>query len=97
MLGKRKDLVKLASGIYDLMQPGEYGKDEDGVWYCCAPAPVDKDGFGFHGTLGDGKGDRGHIVTEHEDGTITVFPSILITRHDGSWHGYLERGIWRQC
>lgn len=24
-----------------------------------------------------------HDVTEHEDGTIT-------------WHGYLERGLWRE-
>jgi hypothetical protein len=39
-----------------------------------------------------------HEVTEHEDGTITVRPSILLD--DGSpqsWHGYLERGVWRQA
>jgi hypothetical protein len=37
----------------------------------------------------------GHSVTEHDDGTITVSPSIL---DDGRsvWHGYLERGAWRQ-
>jgi hypothetical protein len=38
----------------------------------------------------------GHEVTKHDDGTITVSPSILVT--DGaaghSWHGFLERGIW---
>lgn len=44
-----------------------------------------------------------HEVTEHEDGTITVSPSILIDaheRHDGScpgWHGFLERGVWRSA
>lgn len=39
-----------------------------------------------------------HTITEHEDGTITVAPSILIrARPDGSmgWHGYLEHGQWR--
>ena len=36
-----------------------------------------------------------HDVTEHEDGTITVSPSILITGEGGSWHGYLELGVWR--
>lgn len=97
MIGTRKDLIQTEDGNYDLMKPGEYGKDPDGLWHCCAPPAVDADGFGFHGSLGDGTGKRGHIVTEHEDGTITVSPSILITRHDGSWHGYLERGVWREC
>jgi hypothetical protein len=47
-------------------------------------------------------GERGHITFpphEHEvhddDGTITVRPSILHHR-DGGWHGYLERGVWRE-
>ena len=40
-----------------------------------------------------------HQVVEHEDGTITVTPSILITGGDSSksWHGYLEHGAWREC
>jgi hypothetical protein len=42
-----------------------------------------------------------HDVIEHEDGTITVSPSILITGYEGDhqvqWHGYLERGRWREC
>lgn len=33
-----------------------------------------------------------HTVIEHEDGTITVEPSIL--SHDGKYHGYLRRGVW---
>ena len=39
-----------------------------------------------------------HSVTVHEDGTITVSPSILCgPRYDGIvWHGFLERGIWRE-
>lgn len=41
-------------------------------------------------------------VTEHEDGTITVSPSILLQEPDGQgnlgtvWHGYLEHGDWRE-
>lgn len=31
---------------------------------------------------------------EHEDGTITLSPSI--SDLDSGWHGYLERGIWRE-
>lgn len=37
-----------------------------------------------------------HSIVEHEDGTITVSPSILVTGGE-EWHGYLERGIWRSC
>lgn len=41
-----------------------------------------------------------HEVVEHEDGTITVSPSILLTDYDENgekiiWHGFLERGVWR--
>lgn len=41
---------------------------------------------------------RGHEVTEHDDRTITVSPSILVyTGTEAVWHGYLERGVWRSC
>ena len=45
---------------------------------------------------------RGHNVQEHEDGTITVSPSILTSGCDEagnpiSVHGFLELGIWRDC
>ena len=41
----------------------------------------------------------GHSVSEHEDGTITVSPSIAVNNGQGgsSWHGYLEHGVWREC
>lgn len=35
----------------------------------------------------------------HEDGTLTLSPSILDgdpKKEGRGWHGYLERGIWRQ-
>jgi hypothetical protein len=40
-----------------------------------------------------------HTVEEHEDGTITVSPSILSTKadHGHDWHGFLERGVWREA
>lgn len=45
---------------------------------------------------------RNHSVTEHEDGTISATPSILLTGHDDQGnqvqkHGYLTRGIWNEC
>jgi hypothetical protein len=64
---------------------GDYGLDpRDGCWYGRPPG-------GHIGCL------RNHEVTEHEDGTITVSPSILIIDREGSWHGYLEHGMWRTC
>lgn len=89
MKGRR---VQTLAEFYDpdQRQPGDYCKvlpeDEDGLagkvtWYVCDPN-------GVVGRLVD------HIVTEHEDGTITVSPSILDAAPDG-WHGYLERGEWR--
>lgn len=40
-----------------------------------------------------------HSITEHENGTITVTPSILVTAaHRGvQKHGYLTNGEWRDC
>ncbi len=71
--------------------PNSYGQ-ENGEWFVRIP--------GCH--LGSVKN---HQVTEHEDGTITVSPSIL--HHDFKIvdgekvefqaHGYLERGEWRDC
>ena len=72
------------------MEPGDYGRtpatqrDPDGLWCCRAPN-------GYGGNLAS------HEIVEHEDGTITASPSILIHRPpEGEWHGYLERGVWRE-
>ena len=74
---------------------GDYGRDGRGHWYCWPPATPEE----CCGIL------DGHQVTEHEDGTITVSPSIFIEYTVGvlsgeagprtSWHGFLERGVWR--
>ena len=37
-----------------------------------------------------------HSAVEHEDGTVTISPSILCRQTDFSWHGFLERGVWRE-
>lgn len=62
--------------------PGDYGRLSS-TWICCTPN-------GHLGNLSN------HDVTEHQDGTITVSPSILVSV-DGAevWHGWLERGVWR--
>jgi hypothetical protein len=67
-----------------LLAEGEYGRDSHGVWRARPP--------------GNHMGDlSGHEVTEHEDGTITVSPSILINDGRSEWHGYLRRGVWETC
>lgn len=36
-----------------------------------------------------------HTVTEHEDGTITVEPSLdMSKRKPGGWHGWLRKGVF---
>lgn len=65
---------------------GSYWRDPHGKWMAMTPNGM-LAGLGLH------------RVTEHEDGTITVCPSIA-TRQPGmalSFHGYLENGAWREC
>ena len=65
-----------------------YWKTSDGIWFLYVPQ------------VGAGNLDL-HDVTEHEDGTITVSPSILFQGHEKGErmqvHGFLERGVWRDC
>lgn len=72
-----------------------YWKVSDGSWLIHFPH---KDKLLHDGIVGNL---RAHTVVEHEDGTITVTPSILTTYHgaDGRHqvHGYLTKGIWRDC
>lgn len=70
-----------------LLNPGEYAYwKEGGSWYAHCPGGDD-----LIANLAS------HKVTEHEDGTITVSPSILCGDGKVEWHGYLERGVWREC
>ncbi len=84
MIGKR-----VADNFDGLLNAGEYTKwiDPQGNvnWMCCTPN-------GHHGNLGQ------HRVEEHEDGTISVTPSILVSLSTGPvWHGFLKRGVWEAC
>lgn len=38
-----------------------------------------------------------HEVTEHDDDTITVSPSIKVTSAGVHRHGFLKRGVWEPC
>lgn len=75
----------------DPFRPGAYGR-VSGLqtpgeldWMAVTPD-------GLHANL------SAHDVTENEDGTITVSPSILVSDGTGrEWHGYLENGVWRKC
>ena len=76
---------------FPFSEPGDYGFYK-GAWHCIVPA------------IGCAVGNlNGHTVTEHEDGTITVTPSILVYGGDGKggkveeYHGYLTRGVWKSC
>ncbi len=66
-------------------QAGDYGKQ---TWRGLdRPEWWIRDPFGVVGRIGD------HTVVEHEDGTITVTPSIL-DADSGGFHGHLTRGVW---
>lgn len=70
-------------------QPGDYARivkdGEPYAWYVMTPN-------GHQGTL------RNHTVIEHDDGTVTASPSIVVSLvgTDEGWHGYLEGGVWRE-
>ena len=76
------------------LKPGEYGLFKDG-WHARTPN-------GHVAWL------RGHDVTEHEDGSITVSPSIGVTSSKMNpatgkmtpyqvYHGYITDGVWRDA
>lgn len=74
------------------LKPGDYGQDIRNNWWCKVPNGEFRAGCMLTGH------DKAWNVTEHEDGTITVSPSIGIGNVNGKWlyHGYLEKGIWRE-
>lgn len=74
--------------LHDL-KPGEYAQSGGGLLWLCLPN-------GLHGAVNR----ENWTITEEDDGTITVSPSILTNGAAefgvGSWHGYLEHGVWRE-
>jgi hypothetical protein len=84
------------------IEPGDYWIGENGKWEAACPVPRDEQGFLLIAAL------CAHHVVEHDDGTITVSPSILVggdysgvaTREwvdKHTWHGFLEHGVWREA
>jgi len=76
--GHRADSFK---ALFDGPPGGYMPASEEGWWWVRDPA----------GYIGQVSPDL-HSIVVHEDGTITVSPSILGTH----WHGFLERGVWRE-
>ena len=67
-----------------------YWKLDDGSWMLWLP---DERIEHFNGLLA---GLKNHTVQEHEDGTISVSPSVLVTNRNIARHGFFERGVWRE-
>ncbi len=109
MVGRRLEDVAFGNIPKGGVQPGDYWKcldRENGeplkahdapdnltgtVWQICSPV------VGGVATLVK------HTVREHDDGTISVRAgdgssnSILVSDNRGSWHGYIEHGVWEEC
>lgn len=74
-------------------QPGCYGR-------CTHPSVISKRTGWWMVTTPDGRvgslNPEIHKVIEHEDGTITVTPSLdMSVRRPGGWHGWLTKGYFR--
>lgn len=94
MIGRRVDYP--GPNTLSHHQIGNYWKDDLGEWYGITPNNL-------LCWL------KNHHVEEHEDATITVVAgpwgsnSILVSNGTGNgidnkaWHGYIERGVWREC
>lgn len=89
MTGRRTYPASTERGVLDA-EPGDYFKDEAGEWRGMTPN-------GIRVWL------KNHHVEEHADGTITVVGgswgsnSILAQGGPKTWHGFIERGVWRSC
>lgn len=70
-----------------LEKPGDYGFAEDGALWVILP-------HGENVRLPP-KSAGGWGIQEHEDGTVTVTPSIFC-HSEPPWHGFLEHGVWRE-
>ncbi|QPF81698.1 hypothetical protein IC762_17905 [Bradyrhizobium genosp. L] len=87
-----------ASGYLDASEidkPSRYGRataervknTRSGWWQVTAP----------DGTVGS-LNPAVHQIEEHDDGTITVSPSLDYgKRKPGAWHGWLRRGVFDEC
>ncbi len=84
--------------IGDLSEPGDYCVGPTSVWVILPTGVQGRIPFASEAP------EELWTVAEHEDGTITVSPSIDYRVGQGpgfdaaqSWHGYLEHGVWRSA
>lgn len=96
MTGRR--LPDSPDGIIPPLEPGDYVKVrtnydwsdlKSGTWIWIVKSPT-----GVTCYLNDK-----HTFTEHEDGTLSVSPSIQMYGENmvPAWHGYLVNGVWSEC
>lgn len=85
--------------LSDLEQPGDYvplfGPDQNvsSLWFVMPEGTQGRiagKGYGHPKTFG-GEIEPEWAVTVHDDGTVTVDPSIDFPGH---WHGHLLGGVW---
>ena len=97
MRGRR--LPDSVDGTFPSLEPGDYVQIVGGSWYDekqkqypGVPIWIVEAPNGEMCSLNEK-----HGFTLHEDGTLTITPSIKISASDGKelWHGYLEHGVWR--
>jgi len=94
--------------IHDVEQPGDYtgpitGYTGPGMFSCffLKPNARDKD-VPARARSVQHVNFPPHSYTLHQDGKITISPSIGDQTRDGGpessdgWHGFLEHGVWRQ-
>ncbi len=89
MQGVRRDVV---DNEWTTIEKGDFGKESTDIgWHWYGRVPSNQ--LTSYGICDLSK----HEVTEHEDQTITVSPSILTWDGKGNqWHGFLEHGVWRE-
>lgn len=74
---------------FDAVQDGDYWKNAEGDWYVACPNSI-----GMLSHIAGPTHKNPWNVVEHEDGTISVKPSLLLFDR---WHGYLTKGFFQSC
>lgn len=97
--GRRRDDQDPSSLPKDIV-PGDYWKvtrpDGSVYWHIAVPLGRGDEAYALGNLIN-------HTVREHEDGTISVRPgdgssnSILVSRGQESWHGYVDHGVLEEC
>lgn len=78
---------------YIRLEAGEYGKDSEGRWFARVPSEA------VFGPIWLNNPENAWTVQEHNDGTVSVSPSIhsIGPNNETLWHGFLRRGVWEEC